>query len=151
MRIRELRPMLFCGTFALATYVVCSSQTEAETFATATALHQQTGRIPSSADMWMLRERAEFQKWSKQGAALSEKLKQWPKLVAYHVGNVYVIAINSWLRAGESKRTALKIVALNTLIFAAWKLPHLKPFMMTHFTHYALSGKSYTMLTSVFR
>ncbi|KAG9004017.1 hypothetical protein FRB94_002726 [Tulasnella sp. JGI-2019a] len=150
MRIRKFRPMLFCGSFGLATYIVCSLKTETDTFAAATLLHQQTGRIPSSADMWMLRERAVFQKWSTNGAALSERLKQWPKLLAYHVGNIYVITVNSWLRAGEAKRTALKIVALNTLIFAAWKLPRLKPFMMSHFTHYALSGKSYTMLTSVF-
>jgi len=57
---------------------------------------------------------------------------------------------NSWLAMPEGKRTCYGITAINAFVFLAWQIPRLRPFMHRHFTHHPLSGKSYTLLTSMF-
>ncbi|KAA1478986.1 hypothetical protein DENSPDRAFT_845985 [Dentipellis sp. KUC8613] len=47
-------------------------------------------------------------------------------------------------------RAAMLITGVNIAVWLAWKVPRLQPFMRTHFRHDPLSGKVYTMLTSVF-
>jgi len=42
------------------------------------------------------------------------------------------------------------ICGVNTAIYLVWKIPRLAPFMTRTFTHHPLSGRSYTLLTSMF-
>lgn len=63
----------------------------------------------------------------------------------------YVILANTYLALPEATRTCYAITAVNTLIFFAWKVPRLQGFMIRHFLHDPLSGRSYTLLTSMFR
>ncbi|KAI9291732.1 rhomboid-domain-containing protein [Neoconidiobolus thromboides FSU 785] len=42
------------------------------------------------------------------------------------------------------------IIAVNTLVFLAFRIPKFQPFLNTHFLHYPTSNKYYTLLTSVF-
>lgn len=62
----------------------------------------------------------------------------------------YARLAEAYLNASEGRRAAYGIAAVNVGIWAAWQIPVLRPFMMAHFTHHPLSGKTYTMLTSVF-
>jgi hypothetical protein len=57
-----------------------------------------------------------------------------------------------WLNASDGERVALGLVALNTIVFLAWQipLPAVRFFMVKHFMHHPLSGRSYTLLTSTF-
>lgn len=77
-------------------------------------------------------------------------MKQFPKVVEFHTMRLFVIVANSWIWSGESKQIAYYITGLNTAIFLASLVPRWKPIMQRHFWHDILSGKSYTMLTSVF-
>jgi rhomboid-like protein len=56
-----------------------------------------------------------------------------------------------YLDTSEGQRAGYAISAVNVGIWVAWQIPVLWPFMMTHFTHNPLSGKTYTLLTCVFR
>jgi hypothetical protein len=57
-----------------------------------------------------------------------------------------------WLNSSDGERVALGLVAVNTIVFLAWQipLPAMRLFMVKHFMHHPLSGRSYTLLTSVF-
>jgi rhomboid-like protein len=82
---------------------------------------------------------------------LTEMLTDAPivaKSVALHS---YARSAEMYLNASEGRRAGYGIVAVNVGIWVAWQIPVLRPFMMTHFTHHPLSGKIYTMLTSMFR
>ncbi|KAI9100632.1 hypothetical protein DFS34DRAFT_592514 [Phlyctochytrium arcticum] len=57
---------------------------------------------------------------------------------------------DEWNRSRTSQRTVYAIIGLNALVFLAWRAPSLQSFMMRHFTHHPLSGRSYTLLTSAF-
>ncbi|KAI9229919.1 MAG: hypothetical protein DHS80DRAFT_1216, partial [Piptocephalis tieghemiana] len=50
----------------------------------------------------------------------------------------------------EGQKTLGVLIGINVLVFAAWQIPMLRPFMHRHFTHTPGSGKSYTLLTSAF-
>lgn len=54
------------------------------------------------------------------------------------------------VNVGEGGRMCCAIVALNGAIFLLWRLPPLRPFLTRHFTHDPLSGKVYTLFTSLF-
>lgn len=58
---------------------------------------------------------------------------------------------NGYLALPEATRTCYAITTVNTLVFLAWKVPRLQGAMMRHFLHDPLSGRSYTLLTSMFR
>ncbi|KAJ7043569.1 hypothetical protein C8F04DRAFT_1072556 [Mycena alexandri] len=56
----------------------------------------------------------------------------------------------SYLNVSEGKRICWKICLLNVGVWLAWKSRRLKPFMLRNFVHDPLSGRSLTMLTSMF-
>ncbi|KAH8555756.1 hypothetical protein BGW37DRAFT_418484 [Umbelopsis sp. PMI_123] len=55
-----------------------------------------------------------------------------------------------WESLKESEKTMAAIIAINTVVFAAWQIPVLRPFMHRYFIHDPLSGRSITLLTSCF-
>jgi hypothetical protein len=59
---------------------------------------------------------------------------------------------NHWLNYSDGERLGLGLVAVNTVVFLAWQipLPAARFFMVKHFMHHPLSGRSYTLLTAVF-
>jgi len=62
----------------------------------------------------------------------------------------YIYVAQPLVDAKEGRRVCWTIAAVNTGIWVLWQIPRLRPFMRASFTHNRLSGKSYTMLTSVF-
>ncbi|TFK51998.1 hypothetical protein OE88DRAFT_1807883 [Heliocybe sulcata] len=59
-------------------------------------------------------------------------------------------SMQNYLDASEARRVCWTIVLYNTCIFLAWKIPRARSFMNRAFTHDPLSGRSYTLFTSVF-
>ncbi|KAG0225330.1 hypothetical protein BGW41_004728 [Actinomortierella wolfii] len=55
-----------------------------------------------------------------------------------------------WRELTPAERTIWGIIGLNSIIFAAWQVPRLAPFMEKWFMHSPNSGRSITLLTSVF-
>ncbi|KAG8930684.1 hypothetical protein FRC02_003786 [Tulasnella sp. 418] len=107
-------------------------------------------RLPSEREMLAGRIKMQQAKYQARFDAFKEWTKDWPAPIAFHFQRLYVIVANSWLLSFEASQTAYKITALNTLIFLAWRIPRLRPLMNRSFLHDPLSGRSYTMLTSVF-
>jgi rhomboid-like protein len=91
------------------------------------------------------------QKCQAQFQALNESLEGVPSVTKAMIANAYAIIAEMYLNASEGRRAGYGIVAANVGIWIAWQIPVLRPFMITHFTHHPLSGKAYTMLTSMFR
>ncbi|EPQ56667.1 hypothetical protein GLOTRDRAFT_75482 [Gloeophyllum trabeum ATCC 11539] len=54
------------------------------------------------------------------------------------------------LDASEARRVCWMLVMINCGVYLAWKIRRLQPAMSKGFTHNPLSGKSYTLLTSMF-
>ncbi|KAK3080946.1 hypothetical protein LTS18_011679 [Coniosporium uncinatum] len=57
-----------------------------------------------------------------------------------------------WIRKRDEERATLVLIGMNAVPFLAWRvpLPAVQGFMYRHFMHSPLSGRSYTLLTSVF-
>ncbi|KAF9427507.1 hypothetical protein BGZ94_004772 [Podila epigama] len=55
-----------------------------------------------------------------------------------------------WLEFSPGERTVWTLIGINSLVFAAWQIPRWSPFMEKWFMHHPASGKSITLLTSMF-
>ena len=82
---------------------------------------------------------------------LTELLADAPIIAKSVILHSYARLAEMYLNASEGRRAGYGIAAVNVAIWVAWQIPVLRPFMMAHFTHHPLSGKTYTMLTSMFR
>ena len=78
-------------------------------------------------------------------------VQSWPPRLKHHVSWLFVQVAQPILDANEGKRVAWALVGLSSATWLLWKWPRAVPFMRRSFTHYPLSGKSYTLLTSMFR
>ncbi|KAJ6518771.1 hypothetical protein C8R45DRAFT_949192 [Mycena sanguinolenta] len=63
---------------------------------------------------------------------------------------VWATVAQTYLNVTEGKRICWKICLLNVGVWLAWKSKRLQPFMLRNFVHDPLSGRSSTMLTSMF-
>ena len=68
------------------------------------------------------------------------------------VRSCYVWLATRWVNYSDGERVGVGLIAANTIVFLAWQipLPAMRFFMVKHFMHHPLSGRSYTLLTSVF-
>ncbi|KAG0041941.1 Rho- GTP-binding protein RhoN [Gryganskiella cystojenkinii] len=55
-----------------------------------------------------------------------------------------------WMELSPGERTVWGIIALNSVVFGAWQVPRLTPFMTKWFMHHPARGHSVTLLTSMF-
>lgn len=55
-----------------------------------------------------------------------------------------------WMELSTSERTIWTIIGMNSVVFAAWQVPRLSSFMHKWFLHNPASGRSITLLTSMF-
>jgi hypothetical protein len=65
--------------------------------------------------------------------------------------HLYVLFL-AWLNSSDGERVGIGLVAVNAVVFLAWqiRLPAVRLFMYEHFTHHPLSGRTYTLQSSVF-
>ena len=64
----------------------------------------------------------------------------------------YAWLATHWINYSDGQRVGVSLVAANAMVFLAWQIPvpAMRFFMVKHFMHHPLSGRSYTLLTSVF-
>lgn len=82
---------------------------------------------------------------------LKEQTSTWPGTLRNVYVSSYVSVAQEYLDATEGRRVCWYIACVNASIFLAWKSRRLLPFMQKAFTHDPLSGRAYTLLTSIFR
>ncbi|KAI9067952.1 rhomboid-domain-containing protein [Trametes sanguinea] len=83
-------------------------------------------------------------------ATLKSSMEQLPETMSAMVSWSYVQVFQPILNASEGKRICWAIGALNCAIWLAWRVPRWNAFMLRSFAHNARSGRSYTLLTSMF-
>ncbi|KAI0272754.1 hypothetical protein BC834DRAFT_817520 [Gloeopeniophorella convolvens] len=140
------------GASALV-YVVAAHNTNVETNFWTGFLMNMSGRsaiVPTTGDMRMAQTQILLKKIQARVNSLSETLSESPIIVKSLILHSYARLAEMYLNASEGRRAGYAIAAANVAVWAAWQVPVLRPFMMSHFTHHPLSGKTYTMLTSMF-
>ncbi|KAN0115620.1 hypothetical protein V8E52_006739 [Russula decolorans] len=141
------------GASALV-FVVAAHNTNIETkfWTTYLTSHSRwtSPAAPTTGEMRVAQARILLKKFQIQLKELTEMLTDAPIVTKSVILHSYARLAEAYLNASEGRRAAYGIAAVNVGIWAAWQIPVLRPFMMAHFTHHPLSGKTYTMLTSVF-
>ncbi|KAI0280066.1 hypothetical protein BC826DRAFT_1077503 [Russula brevipes] len=140
------------GASALV-YVVAAHNTNVETNFWASYLTSQrpwSTASPSTGDMRFAQAQILLKKFQGKLTALTDLLVDAPIVAKSIILHSYARLAEMYLNASEGRRVGYSIAAVNVGIWVAWQIPVLRPFMMTHFTHHPLSGKTYTMLTSMF-
>lgn len=84
-------------------------------------------------------------------ANLKSSVDQLPETMKAMITWSYVQVFQPILNATEGKRICWAIGAANVVVWMAWRIPRWGPFMMRSFAHNPLSGRSYTLFTSMFR
>ncbi|KAJ7115928.1 hypothetical protein C8R44DRAFT_832752 [Mycena epipterygia] len=73
-----------------------------------------------------------------------------PTATRNRIMRLWANVAQSYLNVSEGKRLCWKICLLNIGVWLAWRSKRLQPFMLRNFVHDPLSGRSITMLTSMF-
>jgi rhomboid-like protein len=134
-------------------YVVAAHNTNVETKIWTSYLVSQrrwSTAAPTTGDMRLAQSQIILKKFQAQLTALTESLADAPIIAKSVILHSYARLAEMYLNASEGRRVGYSIAAVNVGIWVAWQIPVLRPFMMSHFTHHPLSGKTYTMLTSMF-
>ncbi|EJD07585.1 uncharacterized protein FOMMEDRAFT_73021 [Fomitiporia mediterranea MF3/22] len=81
---------------------------------------------------------------------LKEDLAGLPNSLTYPILWAYVQVANRFINASEGTRITYEICNMFVWVWLAWQLRFLRPFMNKYFMHHPLSGRSVTLLTSIF-
>ncbi|KAJ1306822.1 hypothetical protein OPQ81_007808 [Rhizoctonia solani] len=106
--------------------------------------------LPSSPELQRVRLLDLKQRLTETLTALRDSTTVLPTAARQFVNRTAYIAANNWLGAGEGRRTSMMITGICASIFVAWQIPALRRVMRRHFLHDPLSGRHYTMATSIF-
>ncbi|THH11871.1 hypothetical protein EW146_g7905 [Bondarzewia mesenterica] len=107
-------------------------------------------RDPTTNDMRVVRDAILIKKVQNKVNSISESLSNAPMIVKELVLYTYAKFGEAYITSTEGRRVGWGLCAVNTAVWIAWQIPRLRPFMHLHFTHNPLSGRTYTMLTSMF-
>ncbi|KAI8996623.1 hypothetical protein BD414DRAFT_409158 [Trametes punicea] len=107
-------------------------------------------RPPTSEELIRARYFAFGRQLQSSLATLKTSMEQLPDTLKIMAVWSYVQVFQPILNASEGKRMCWVIGALNCAVWVAWRVPRWNALMMRSFTHNPLSGKSYTLLTSIF-
>ncbi|EFP89632.2 uncharacterized protein PGTG_15595 [Puccinia graminis f. sp. tritici CRL 75-36-700-3] len=79
------------------------------------------------------------------------KLDKLNFIKEYGLNNLFPHHLLTWyINLGEGKQICCILALINLQIFALWQMPRFFKYMTQRFTHFPLSGKSYTLITSTF-
>jgi len=105
---------------------------------------------PTTGDMRLAQAQILLKNFQAKLKELTEFLTDAPIVTKSVILHSYARLAEMYLNASEGRRAGYAIAAVNVGIWVAWQIPILRPFMMARFRHQPLSGKTYTMLTSIF-
>lgn len=146
--------VLFVVAGSLIAFGVAARLTNVDTY-------DWTNKVVESDIAWLSRtpnngelRRARYYELGKRLQAslnrLAEAASGLPQDIRAMVVYAYTQLAQSALNTTEGARVCYGLAATHGLVWLAWQIPRLDPFMTRHFTHHPLSGLSYTLLTSVF-
>ncbi|KAI0343022.1 hypothetical protein BDW22DRAFT_1477760 [Trametopsis cervina] len=151
-----IRNQILFATFgSLAAFVYAADYTNKDTEKWA-AVAREKGKIvfkltePTSNDM---RAAKRFQLGRDVQAgydSLMDTLQSWPNQLKTTASWLYIQIMQPVLDAEEGRVMAWGLVGLCASTWLMWRAPRMQSFMTKHFAHDPLSGRSYTLLTSMF-
>lgn len=101
-------------------------------------------------DIWEARKRLLIEKKEEWMQTLNDNLERYQGLPD-SVKSVLTTILKSILSMTEAERTISVLIAINVLVFGAWRVPRMQPFMNRYFVHNPVArGHSITLLTSCF-
>ncbi|KAI0741359.1 hypothetical protein C8Q80DRAFT_1110950 [Daedaleopsis nitida] len=109
-----------------------------------------TSRPPTSEELTRVRYYAFGRELQSTLATLKSALDPLPETMKAMITWSYVQVFQPILNATEGKRMCWAIGAVNCVVWVAWRVPRWGPVMMRSFAHNPLSGRSYTLFTSMF-
>ncbi|CCL98567.1 uncharacterized protein FIBRA_00567 [Fibroporia radiculosa] len=129
---------------------------------TNTDTYEWSNKLSSSAPAWKFRpptndemRRARYYTLGKvlqeHLAHIKDAVEEWPQTIKAMVVWSYIQIAQPILDTTEGRRVCWAIGAVNGMLYLAWQFPRTRAIMQTSFLHSPLSGRSYTMLTSLFR
>ncbi|KAF9904044.1 Rho- GTP-binding protein RhoN [Linnemannia zychae] len=145
------KPILFTaatsfGVFATAAYVWERQQV--------TLLKRiQAWRSSSRAERPSAREfvQAQSEILQEQWSDLLERYRWIQQIgIPVEIQKTLFMIRSRWMEFSPGERTVWSLIAINSVVFGAWQIPRLAPFMQKWFMHDPSSGRSVTLLTSMF-
>ncbi|KAJ7668330.1 hypothetical protein B0H17DRAFT_1087787 [Mycena rosella] len=143
--------VLFVGSVGLGVFLWAAVKTNTETNQLVEKIVQVRGtdglnnRTLLQAKIFELRETL-----SSWGALVAQKTESLPEIPRTTIRQLYADAAQKYINTSDVVKICWGICAFNGAVFLAWKVPRLTGFMYRNFVHRPLSGKSLTLLTSVF-
>ncbi|KAL7746282.1 hypothetical protein RI367_008353 [Sorochytrium milnesiophthora] len=143
-RPRYIRPILFAGAFSAASFYTAAAVYE----------HHNSSRSSWWGATDSLRARFRRSEEEEERRRRHESALRWLESSAlpFEMRKACAMVINRYYDLREGQRSMIKVIAINTLVFLGWQIPHpaARQFMRKWFLHHPLSGRSVTLITSVF-
>ncbi|KAJ3371518.1 hypothetical protein GGF31_003127 [Allomyces arbusculus] len=145
-RVRYLRPTLFAVGGSFAAFLLGVYFYDQQQYA---AVSGAGGRRILTLREVLMRRRQDAEE---ARAAILRHVARWPESIPLEAKKAVAMVVNKWFALHDSQKTMAGLIAINTAVFLLWQLPHpaVQRFMYQWFTHNPLSGKSITLLTSMF-
>ncbi|KAJ7623239.1 hypothetical protein FB45DRAFT_925016 [Roridomyces roridus] len=143
--------IIFVGLVSSGVYLWAAARTNADTeaWAARVAPYNPLARVNTRAIMEARLERLvkTLRNWGMVVVEATQSLSDIPRTT---IRQAYGKVASRFANASDAQRTCYYICALNGAVFLAWRVPGLGRFMHNNFVHHPLSGRSTTLLTSVF-
>lgn len=76
-------------------------------------------------------------------------MASYPVIIKQFVVHCYAAIGENYINSSEGRRLAWGVGAASFGIWLAWQVPRFNPWLMRNFAHSPLSGRTYTLMTSV--
>ncbi|MBW0474839.1 hypothetical protein O181_014554 [Austropuccinia psidii MF-1] len=141
------KPLLFCAGVSILGFGLAIDLTNRDTSHKIDYIRSHQGSFPG----WFSKA---FSSYTNPNDAQLQQLRKLDKInfiKKYGLNNILPHQLLTWyINLGDGKQICLILGLINLQVFALWQIPRLAKLMTSNFTHYPLSGKSYTMITSTF-
>ncbi|CAG8688141.1 3784_t:CDS:1, partial [Scutellospora calospora] len=125
--------------------------TSGTTFTVALTYSEYKRRISSKdiIEPYNSKETSTITKWVKRVFNQQiKKLRDWN--VYIEIERNIALITKRWISLNDCNKTLAVLIGINSIIFGMWQLAPLQPLMEKFFVHNPLSGRMFTLLTSVF-
>ncbi|KAH9441672.1 hypothetical protein Pst134EA_032682 [Puccinia striiformis f. sp. tritici] len=144
------RPYVFTLGISLLAFGLAIDQTNRDTAEKIDYIRTHQGTFPS----WFSKTFTGYASYLDPSDAQLQQLRKLDKLnfiKDYGLNSIFPHHLLNWyINLGEGKQICYVIALINLQIFALWQMPRFFKSMTQRFTHFPLSGRSYTLLTSTF-
>ncbi|KNZ55467.1 hypothetical protein VP01_266g2 [Puccinia sorghi] len=145
-----LKPFIFFVGVSALGLSLAVVQTNRDTKQKIDHIRQHQGTFPG----WFSKTFAGHASYLDPSDAQLQQLRKVAKvnfIREYGLNHIFPRQLLAWyINLGEGKQICCVLALINLQIFALWQMPRLVTSMTHRFTHFPLSGKSYTLLTSTF-